>query len=132
VRGPAHPKTNARRTLDALFAALLALPALGALLTALPETPMPPGEAYQLGGLPLLAMLSGSALAGYAGLLAARACSNPEALLRTFASSPVAHPPEPARDGRLGPDGTPPPVLPILTSYFALQSGLGGLVEGPR
>jgi len=118
-----------RRDLGAVLVALLVLPVLDALLAAL----LPPGEAYNVGGgLPLLAIVGGSALAGYAGLLATRACANPEALLRTFSSSLVIHPPELALGGRVRPDGAPPPVLPVLTSYFSLHAGLGGRVETLR
>lgn len=123
---------NARRNPGALLAALLALPALGALLAALSAPLLPPGDAYGVGGLPLLAVLGGSALAGYAGLLAARACTNPEALLRAFASSPLLRLPESAPGGLVAADGYPPPVLPLLTSYFTLRAGLGGLVETRR
>jgi hypothetical protein len=110
--------------------ALLVLPVLDALLSS---ALLPPGETYNVGGgLPLLAIVGGSALAGYAGLLAARACANPEALLRAFSPSFVIHPPELAPGGRVRPDGAPPPVLPVLTSYFALHAGLGGRVEALR
>lgn len=137
---PPTPKTHrqplARRGPAVGLAALLALPALAALAAALgnallPAASLSPGEAYHAAGLPLLAAFGGSALAGYAGLLAVRACSAPDAPFRAF-SSPTPRGPELALGGRVAPDGYPPPVLPVLTSYFVLQSGLGGRIEALR
>ena len=124
-----HPRSLPRRD-DALAAALLALPLLGTLFSDL----LRGGEAYGAGDLPLLAALWGLALTGCAHhLLASRVVvmDHGTLLLACAAFWGGSFPAAPAPDGihaRLG--EPPPPVLPLLSSYFALYSGLGGWVYG--
>ena len=88
-------------------------------------------EAYQAGDLPLLAALWGLALTGCAGqLLAGRVLLDHGTLQRACAAfSRGLLPAAPSPAG--GPSGfgePPPPILPLLSSYFALYAGLGGWV----
>lgn len=121
-------RSTALDALGALAAALLALPVLGMLLSAL----LPQGDAYHAGSLPLLAALGGLALTGCAGhLLAGRVSFGHEALLRACATfSRDLLPAAPAPDsGLIGSYEGAPPILPLLSSYFVLCGGLGGWVD---
>ena len=118
-----------RTATGALAAVLFALPVLGGLLSGL----LPQGEAYGAGDLPLLAALWGLALTGCAGhLLTGRILLDRGALLRAcsaFSRGLLPAAPSPGA-GSAGAGEPPPPVLPLLSSYFALYAGLGGWVYG--
>jgi hypothetical protein len=118
-----------RTATGALAAALFALPVLGGLLSGL----LPQGEAYGAGDLPLLAALWGLALTGCAGhLLTGRILLDHGTLLRAcaaFSRGLLPTAPSPGA-GSAGAGEPPPPVLPLLYSYFTLYAGLGGWIDG--
>jgi hypothetical protein len=125
----ARPFGNRRHgSRAALAAALLTLPALGSLTAWFLPDLLLGGDAYRVGDFPLLAALGSTAfgstaLAGCFGLFAIRSSLDPGAFPRAVSSS-VLVPPAPESGGPFRPDGASPPVLPLLTSYFTLLSGL--------
>lgn len=127
MNAPATRPYQRRTARGAFAAALFALPVLGALFSIL----LPHGDAYGAGGLSLLAALGGLALTGCAvhllagrlpfdyGSLARAASPHGPLLAATESGGVVAGSGEP-----------PPPILPLLSSYFAFYAGLGGWVDG--
>jgi hypothetical protein len=84
-------------------------------------------------GIFRLSRRCGVALTGCAGhLLTGRILLYHETLLQACAAfSRGLLPAAPSPDGGSTGDGKPPPpVLPLVSSYFALYAGLGGWVDG--